>query len=205
MNLSVKDPTLASTPPKRHGWGTQARCLAVAAGLLLGASPGGAASVSHIVVNLSDVTVGEDLWEYDFTLQGPLPLFNSVNLLFGPDTHSQISVLGNATPADLELALSPPAPGLGTDILLAQGDLPASFIGTVALSFVWTGTGTPVTVDYEVVDENFNVLESGLSNPVPEPASWALLLAGITALLVGLRRPAPGTAKRVTRCARCSS
>lgn len=192
MNLSEKDPTLAPNPPKRHGWGAQARCLAVAAGLLLGAAPGWAVSVSHFVVDLSDVTVGEDLWKYDFTLQGPLAPFHSVSLLFGPDSHGQISVLGHATPGDLELApVVQPDPVLVTDGYLtvtALGNLPASFVGTVALSFVWTGAGTPAVVRYQVEDDGFNVLATGLSMPVPEPASWALLLAGAAALLARQRR-----------------
>jgi hypothetical protein len=193
---NLLQPTLRTARPsfaKRLAHSTLA--LACAAGLAMGTAH--AASVSYQLTDLADVTPGEDLWQIDYTLSGPLDTFQGVTLYFAAGAYAQLTLLGNDSPADIDVAppIDPDA-GLGTDGLvsvLAFNTLDASFQGHFGLSMVWLGSGKPGAQAYDVFDDSFNVIATGTTTPaVPEPTTWLLLLAGLS--VAGLAHRARGTA-----------
>ena len=60
-----------------------------------------------------------------------------------------------------------------------------SLLDTFSLSFVWLGTGTPGSQSFELYDNTFNVIETGVTRTngtnVPEPTTIFLLGSGILA------------------------
>jgi hypothetical protein len=98
------------------------------------------------------------------------------------------------------------APPLATDwdqLILGSGVLVSAAYDAVALAggipdgasesgfaveFTWIGPGTPGAQPFEIFDpQTFDVLESGLTTPIPEASTLSLLAAG-TALLARRRR-----------------
>lgn len=169
---------------------------ALAAGLLVlaaaAAAPAHAATVAYSAVDLPDTVVGEDLWQYEYTITGAFAAFDTLTLDFAYGLYDQLDL----TIPTAVLDAQPPLPGFpGANGLLQFTALAsyAALVDSAAVSFVWLGTGTPGAQDYTVADEFGNVYQSGITRlegaqqPVPEPATLALLLA--TLLPVALRRP----------------
>jgi hypothetical protein len=67
--------------------------------------------------------------------------------------------------------------------LVANASLDSPF----QVSFVRGGSDTPGAQAFTVFDESFNVIETGLTTPIPEPQSYALLGAGLLLLIARLR------------------
>jgi len=139
---------------------------------------------------------GGDLWRYEYRLTGPLAAFSSVNLYFSPSMYADLTWVANDSPAQIDLLpiIQPDLP-LGADgiaSIVALTSLPGSFSSGSALTFLWTGRGTPGAQAYEVLDDTFNVISAGQTfdvgvPQVPEPESVLLTSLGL-GLLVWRRR-----------------
>lgn len=142
-----------------------------------------AASVTYQATDLTDTTPGQNLWQIDYTVSGPLDLFQGINLLFAPEQFADIMLLSNSSPDLLDVApILQPDAGLAADGLLtitALGSLDTTFSGKLGVSLVWSGSGTPGAQPYEWLDDSFNVIASDVTTPVPEPEAIWLLLAGL--------------------------
>ena len=66
-----------------------------------------------------------------------------------------------------------------------SGILPGGSVSGFVVTFSWLGSNIPQPQDYQIYDSSFDVLDSGQTVIVPEPATF-LLFAG-TALLVRKR------------------
>lgn len=161
----------------------------ISALLLCAASSQAPAAVAFTATNLADTTPGEDLWHYSYTVGGPLPLFNAVNLLFSPTLYRDIAVTASSAGVlALETQPDPALPADGQLTVTAVIDILAGGSETVDLDFVWLGTGTPGEQAYEVLDDQFTVIASGqtrLAGSVqgtPEPGTLGLLAFGLFAL-----------------------
>ncbi len=185
--------TLTSRLPRR--WSAQAvRRSLVATTLGLAGTLSHAIGVSHQISNLADLVNGQDLWQVDYTVTGPLAKFEAVNLLFAPDLYSAIHPLSPGSIDSLDAFLITANPQLGSDtqlILTATQPLAASFSAKVSVQLVWLGLGQPVNLPYEWLGTEFNVQASALSTPtsaVPEVSGWALAMVGMT-VAWGFTRP----------------
>lgn len=162
------------------------RKLAAAAALTLAVSGAAAAvSVGFVATNLADTVAGQDLWRYDYTLFGGLSDGHSVSLLFSPSTYAQLVSLG----ADTRLAAfaAEPSPTVPFDGMFQLSALfgpiaAADPAPTAALQFVWSGSGTPAEQPFEHLNDSFSVVGTGVTAPVPEAGTAAMLASGLVAL-----------------------
>jgi PEP-CTERM motif len=167
----------------RHRPGLLARGLAVTA-LSMVSALAHAASVSYQATNLADLVPGQDLWQLDYTVQGPFEAFASINLLFEADRYAALQVAGMVPPGSLDTLLSPADVQLGVDgqlILSALKPLPDAFTSQVSVRLVWLGQGSPGSQRFEWLGPDFDIQASGLiplTSPVPEPTSLALAMTG---------------------------
>jgi hypothetical protein len=183
-----------STPPKPFQAPSRvlARTFVAAALAACTALSAQASSVQFQATDLADTTPGQDLWQIDYTVNGPLGLFNGINLLFAPDRFADIAVVGNDQP-DLIDAAPPVQPnaGLSADgqlTLTALQDLGIDFKGKLAIDVVWLGQGTPGVQPFEWLDPSFNVMGNGVTTPVPEPQAIVLAFGGLLVGAAALRR-----------------
>lgn len=163
--------------------------VAVLSALLCGAAQ--AVTLSATASDLPDVVVGEDLWQLDYSLTGPLPAFNGVQLIFPFADFDALSVVA-APGADLLSVLSPPHAASSTDGLLtltAQADLTSAYSTSFSVSFTKLTTQAIGPQAFELFDDSFQPVGSGTlavtigsPPPVPEPSKAALLLLGAFAV-----------------------
>lgn len=163
------------------------RTATLSAALALASAAWAAPGVTFLATDLADTTPGEDLWVFDYAISGPLAAFESVNLLYAAsDFSASLSVLTSdlsiSTTVTAPVA-SPPADGqvLATAVVPLAGNAYAA----MSVQFVWTGAGLPGAQGFEVLDDQYNVLSTGMTTlaaAVPEVSSAAMLFAGMILL-----------------------
>ena len=145
------------------------------------AAPG----VTFLATNLTDTTVGENLWSYAYSITGPLAEFESVNLLFSSANYSaDLSVL--SSDSSLSPLVTPPMLAPATDgqvMVTAVSPLLANSTAALSVQFVWTGAGQPGAQPFELLDDQFNLVSTGITAAVPDVSTAALLFAGMIVLL----------------------
>jgi hypothetical protein len=155
----------------------------------------GAATIQYRAIDLPDETPGLDLWEYQYTLSG-------VSLLAGQGFDVYFPVADGfqfgalvapqlAPSSDWDVLAIQPDPALPADGLfdvVALVDAPSPG-GPFTATFIWPGNGTPGPQSFEIFDEQLQVTESGVTTLVPEPATAALLLAGLIGAAAFARAP----------------
>lgn len=152
-----------------------------------------AARIDFAPTDLVDVTPGEDLWRYDYTVSGPsFQQSEFFDIYFDPSLYAMLT--------------AGPAPNADWDVLILQqpnsANLPPfdvgifdafalvgspSLSGAFSVSFVYLGTGIPGSQVFEIYDADSSLVETGLTTVpraeevIPEPSTLALLLAGLAA------------------------
>lgn len=142
-------------------------------------------SITFAATDLADVTAGQDLWSYDYLISGAVGEFESVNLLFQSANYSADLTVSAFDP-QLSPVVTPPVLVPASDgqvMVTALNALPPSSTVSLSVQFVWTGTGQPGSQAFEYLDDQFNVLATGVTAAVPEVSSAALLFAGLIMLL----------------------
>lgn len=171
--------SFAASKPWGLACGRVAALLALSLASFAWAAPG----VTYVATDIADTNLGEDLWSYDYLITGPLDSFQSVNLLFASDAYAGISVKSFAP--DLSPTVTDPVPGLGADgqvNVTMLANLPTDSTAGLSVQFVWTGGGVPAAQAFELLDDQFNVMTTGVTSAVPEVSTAALLLGGLMLL-----------------------
>jgi hypothetical protein len=115
----------------------------------------------------------------EFSVYFPETSFSTLTLQASPGGWDSIVVQPETAPLAsagyLDGLVLSPAAGLGAG--QSQGGW--------LVKFSYLGSGQPGALNFDILDASFAVVASGQTAVVPEPAPYALLLAG--ALLLGLR------------------
>lgn len=175
--------------------------------LMLVSLPAKATTISFVATNLPDVSPGEDLWNYTYSVSGhTFPQFSFFDIYFDPALFGTLTA-GPPPNADWDAAvLQQPNPvnlppfDTGIFDAFAFVDNP-SLAGVFSVDFVFLGAGVPGAQPFDVFDADSGLVESGVttlsSETVPEPSTTALFLMGV--VLVALhshRRSAHRRARR---------
>jgi len=150
-----------------------------------------AATITYQASDLPDTTPGEDLWQYQYTVNANLHAFDGFNVFFSPALYASLEASPAPPNADWFVTTVPidaALPADGVYNALALSDNPA-LSPPFSVSFVWLGSGTPGAQTFEIFDPTFTITETGVTTlaAVPEPASVALLCVGLLAV-IGLSR-----------------
>lgn len=159
-------------------------------GLLAAAGPAPAVTILFVPSDVVDQVVGQDLWRYDYQVTGSFEPFGGLNLLFDPTRYGVLSVPQPVAGVDWDVFVVQPdaalaAPGLFTATRLI--DSPA-LNNPASVQFVWLGAGTPGAQPFEVFDASFGISETGFTQAVPEPRTYALYALGLLLLARRLSR-----------------
>jgi len=152
-----------------------------------------ATTIEFVATNLSDVTPGQDLWRYDYTVSGRSFLASEFfDIYFDPQPYRTLTV-GSALNANWDVRiLQQPNPvnlppfdtGIFDAFALVNNP---SLAGTASVSFIYLGTGSPGAQMFQIYGANSSLLESGFTTPrtpsgvIPEPSTVVLCLLGLAA------------------------
>ena len=168
-----------------------ARSLVHAAAAICLAFPLTAAAATSVLFEVHDVAdtlPGEDRWQYRYFVSGTFHQFDELSVLFDSGQVSAISAGAAPNSQWTVVTLAQPDAGIPADGIyaaMALVDNP-SLTEPFVVDFVRTGGALPGAQRFEVLDASFNLKDAGITIPVPEPASYALLVAGLA--MLGARR-----------------
>ena len=146
-----------------------------------------AVTLSATAVDLPDVVAGQDLWQIDYSLAGPLAQFTGVNLIYPFADFDTLTVV-TAPSSELDYALTPaPSSADALLTLTALSDLTPAYTTNFSVSFTKLTANALGPQAYELFDDTFAVIDTGSitigsPSPVPEPSKAALLLLGAFAV-----------------------
>lgn len=162
------------------------------------AGPSSAITISYEVTDLVDETTGEDLWQYSYTVSDcDFSAGYGFTIYFDSDLYTDLQESGLSVNDDWDILTCQSDSDLSKDGFYDAYALydDASLLNTFIVSFVWLGSGTPVSQYFEVYDSSFSIIETGetvlASVPVPEPSTAVLLCSGIAGLIFFRRRIVP--------------
>lgn len=152
-------------------------------------------AISYTALDLTDVTVGEDLWQYSYTVSGD---GFAMGTGFAIDFESDLFMLSESAQIapNSDWDVQTYASFYGSNIVVydayAKVDN-ASLANQFSVDFIWTGAGAAPGDQYYVVynQNDGTVLQNGLTTaaPVPVPAALLLLGSGWAAIAgAGLRK-----------------
>jgi len=156
----------------------------------------GITCTSHAAVMVVSFSqLAGDQWQTDLVLvnDGTPEQITGFTVYFDESLFTDLSVASSPANWDSlviqpDLALA--SPGFFDSLVIAPGS--PLLLGQQQAGFSvlvrYVGAGSPPMVPFEIVDAQFNVLFSGLTTPIPEPASALLLLGGLTGVVVARRR-----------------
>jgi hypothetical protein len=159
--------------------------LLVASSLLLACPSVFATTITYSVTN-----IGAGSFQYDYSVQGFSFTANQGFQIFFPyaSTDSLVPLSGFST--DWDILVAQPDTGLPADGFydaLALVNNP-SLSGLFSVTFNKLGSGTPGAQYFEIYDSNYDVLDSGYTQGVPEPGLMALLGIGLASVLIARRK-----------------
>jgi len=137
--------------------------------------------------------LGGNSWEYTYSVTNdPSSLFNidEFTIWYTYGLYSNLMVT-SSVPDWSELVVQPDSllgDGFYDALALVSGIAPGDTVAGFSVSFDWSGTETPGSQFFEVVDPcTFEPLDSGYTrptqtSPVPEPGTLMLLSAGLTGI-----------------------
>lgn len=151
-------------------------------------------------VNSVFTPLGGNSWTVDFTVlaDGTPASLSGFTVFFAETDFSNLQVLGSPVSWD-SLVAQPdagiPAAGFFDSVMLNRslGLSAGQSQGGFAVSFDYLGASAPGSLHYEITDENFQLLASGQTAVVPEPATLAQMLGGLGLLALLARRRADGS------------
>lgn len=160
-------------------------------GLWLTTGAASAQPVQFVAVDIVDAQPGVDLWRYDYVSSGALGEFEGFTLLFDRNAYAGLSLVAPPPAGAFDAAVAQPNIGLSVDGLLsltAQRSIGAGEAFSFSVRFARLGTGTPGSQPFERYADDLHITGSGVTSAVPEPATIALLLAGLVAVGLRVRR-----------------
>ena len=156
-----------------------------------------AALIQYQSIDLPDTTLGEDLWQYQYTVSDHTFATNTgFTLYFDSALYSNLQDPPPVVNSDWDILVTQPTPLFsdeGSYDAFALASFP-SLTDTFSLTFIWSGLQTPGSQAFEIYDENFNVIVSGQTqlklSTVPAPSPFWLLLSGFGLLAQARLNPA---------------
>lgn len=156
--------------------------------LLLPLSAVHAGTISYVATPL-----GANLWRYDYTVTNAIPsiAFDELTVYFDV---GRFEMLAEPTaPAGWDPIVVQPDPGIPSsgfyDALNLGAPLGAgATVSGFSVSFAYLGVGSPGAQSFDLLDSaTFSVVHSGTTAPIPEPASFAMILMGLLGVSVAGR------------------
>lgn len=165
----------------------------VAGGLLSAALLGGASPAQAAGIDYSLSALGDDVWRYEYTLDtsGAAFDFDAFTVYF--DLPGTVEILGFSAPESWDGLVIQPDPALPDagffDVLSLAGLIAAdSRISGFSVEFRQAAGSLPGSQRFELLSsDSFEVVYSGVTAPVPEPASAAMLLGGLSVVVLVAR------------------
>ncbi len=171
--------------------------LKILAGLVLSIGILGSAHATAITFAAESIA-GSD-WRYRYTATNDSlgVSINEFTIYFDRNLYSNLAV--ETSPVDWDPLVVQPDLGIPSDgffdaLALASGIAPGDSLSGFAVSFTYLGQGTPGAQAFDILDANFDVIDSGstataTNGTVPEPAILLLMVTAFAALLAR-RNPA---------------
>jgi len=147
-------------------------------------------------IDFAVADLGGNKYEYAYTVKNDSLAFdiNEFTVFFAFGLYRNLSV---TTPVpdwseitiDPDLILGNPIEGFYDALALTSGIAPGAIATGFSVSFDWLGAGIPVAQRFEVVDPvTLSVLDSGLTEIIPEPGTFGLLSLGLLTGIGVLRK-----------------
>ena len=150
--------------------------------LVIWSGPSWAIQVRYKATDVVDATLGVDRWQLEYFFHGSLEQFQGLTILFPADRFAGLTLVHAPDPRAFSSYFSPP--GFGADGLLtltAERQIVGETV-PFGLAFESLGSAPPGAQPFEIFDADFNIVNTGITRPVPEPGSMALLAMGVAGM-----------------------
>lgn len=151
-----------------------------------------AATITYKAVDLPDLVVGEDLWQYDYRITNfAFNINQGFTIYFDENFYKNLDISFHTVNSDWDVLLFQPdlnIPAAGAYDAIALVDN-ASLGDFFSIDFVFTGSGSPTSQPFDIYQTDsqglfLGLLESdftiALINSIPEPNPLPLILIGIS-------------------------